>query len=305
MDGQPAPGCKCCGGPTRRFGAVDAARSCEDRRGGPVFAPTGVLVAYWRCRTCGFVFTRDLDALSEAEMAERIYNADYARADPDFADSRPRLFAGLLAGRLAPLRGSLVVLDYGGGQGLLAALMRAQGFHYDSFDPYFDGTARPHGSYDLVTAFEVMEHSRTPLATFHDALAALRPGGTLLFSTQLVPRGADAGWWYLGPRNGHVSLHSDRSLAVCARACGMDSLSLDSGLHLFLPRAPDAAAHVLANGRLEGALYAASLRGAWAFLHTARLALRFGRSGRVAVLSPRHPLRAALAELGLVRRHWA
>lgn len=268
-----------------------------------MFAATGQMIAYWRCRACGFVFTPDFDALSEAELAERIYNAEYARADPDFAEARPRFFAETLARSLAPLRGSLNALDFGGGRGLLAALMRAQGFRFDSFDPYFDDAPPPRGGYDLVTAFEVVEHSRTPLATFRAALAALRPGGMLLFSILLVPRGADATWWYIGPRNGHVSLHTDRSLAACARACGRESLSLDSGLHLFLPRStPDALAQAVAGSRLGEALYAASLRGGWAFLHTARRALRFAPAGRAAVFSPRHPLRAALAELGLIRR---
>lgn len=257
MNRQHGPRCKCCGGLTRPFGTVDAARSSEDRWEA-VFAPAGVLIVYRRCRSCGFVFTPDFDTLSETEMAERIYNDDDARADPDFPHSHPRLFADLLSGRLAPLRDSLTAIDFGGGQGRLAALMRARGFRYDSFDPYVDCTARPHGSYDLVTAFEVVEHSRSPLATFHDALAVLRPGGVLLFSTQLVPRSADTGWWYIGPRNGHVSVHTDRSLAVCAHA--------------------------------------------WAFLHTARLALRFGPAGRAAALSLRHPLRTAIAELGLIRQ---
>lgn len=80
------PSCKCCGGPTARFGSVDRARSCADRNG-TVFAPTGESVTYWACRRCGFVFTTDFDGLSEAELGQAIYNADCALVDPDFAEA--------------------------------------------------------------------------------------------------------------------------------------------------------------------------------------------------------------------------
>jgi SAM-dependent methyltransferase len=298
-----APRCKCCAGPTDFFGSVDTARSCEDRRGEPVFAATGHMVTYWQCRSCGFLFTPDFDALSNDDLAARIYNGEYVRADPDFVERRPQFFSTMLSRSLATLRGSLTALDFGGGQGLLARLMRAQGFRFDSVDPHFDRDAdqRRHGPYDLVTAFEVVEHSRTPIATFRAALAALKPGGTLLFSTLLVPRRADMGWWYLAPRNGHVSLHTDRSLAACARACAMQVLSLEAGLHLFISARPNAAAHALVSNQLDAALYAASRRGAWALLNTARSALRFGPAGRAAVLSLRHPVRAGLVEAGLIR----
>jgi SAM-dependent methyltransferase len=289
-----APRCKCCGGPTRPFARHDAARSCADRAA-PAFPPCGRMVAYHRCRRCGFVFTTDFDALSDAALGAAIYDADYIRADPDFAEARPRLFADYLRGLLARRRGPPSVLDYGGGAGRLAGLLREQGIACDNFDPYFAAGAappgKPEGGYDLVTAFEVFEHSRDPLATARDALRWLAPTGVLLFSTHLQPRRLDPDWWYIAPRNGHVSLHSAASLGVLARRLGLRLLSVGEVLHVFWP--PPAAAAVRAMFGPEGqsALYYASRRGVLPWVRTAAALARLGVK---AAADPRHPARALL-----------
>lgn len=289
--------CKCCGGRTEPFGTVDAARSCEDRRGGAVFPPSLVPVAYLRCTACDLVFTTDLDGWSEAEMAARIYNTEYVQADPDFATTRPTFFAGLLAGALRPLRETVDILDYGGGDGRLSRLLGVEGFRCDSFDPFFGGTMLAPHAYDLVTAFEVVEHSRTPLETFRAMREALRPGGTLVFSTRLRPRRAGIEWWYVAPRNGHVTLHSPGSLHACARVLGMRFVPLGEGLHLFCADAAAPAAATLMGHFAASAVYVASLQGWGEWLRTARALLSGPPAARRAALSLRAPLRLARAAL--------
>ena len=212
------PRCKCCGGGVSAFAELDATRSCEDRRG-TVFPPSGRMIAYWRCGACGFVFTADFDALSPAELGALIYNDDYTRADPDFAIKRPTFFAGILASLLAPAAAWIDVLDFGGGGGTLADMMRARGFaRFASYDPYFGDSALPPRRYDLVTAFEVVEHSRDPVDTFREITALRKSDGAVLFSTLLQPKAAGPDWWYIAPRNGHVSIHTSRSSPRCGAA---------------------------------------------------------------------------------------
>ena len=108
------------------------------------------MVEYGRCEGCGFVFSTHFDELTVAEMAAKIYNDDYVLVDPEFQFVRPHHTAAQLA-RISPYaRGTLSVLDFGGGRGELARLLREQGFqHADSYDPFFGDAAIPERRYDM------------------------------------------------------------------------------------------------------------------------------------------------------------
>jgi len=65
---------------------------------------------------------------------------------------------------LGPVKERVRGVDFGGGTGLLGTLMCERGFpEYETYDPYFGRSGVPRGRCNLVTAFEVMEHSRDPL----------------------------------------------------------------------------------------------------------------------------------------------
>lgn len=289
--------CKCCGATAEPFASVDFSRTCEDQPT-PVFAPTGEAVPYYRCSICGFLFTPYFDGLTQEQMAEKIYNSQYVMADPGFVDARPRYFANVLQDAIGPTKGAVTALDFGGGNGQLAALMRAAGFlHFGSYDPFFGAATAPASPHDLVTAFEVMEHTRDPIGTFREVLALLRPDGALLFSTMLQPRQLDANWWYMAPRNGHVSLHSRSSLQAVARLVHMTFLSIDPGLHLFYRSPPNLAMRSIVRRYARPMLRFASLNGMGSLLDTSRQVARLGAVG--ATLDPRHTGRALLRQLGM------
>jgi SAM-dependent methyltransferase len=291
------PTCKCCGAPTTLFASVDFSRTCEDRPA-PVFAPTGETVPYYRCGACGFLFTTHFDALTAEEMAAKIYNSQYVLADPQFVDVRPRYFAGVLQAAIGPVKDSVRALDFGGGNGKLAASMRAAGFRdFASYDPFFGDTEPPASSHDLVTAFEVMEHTRYPIGTFREVLALLRPDGVLLFSTMLQPSQLDARWWYIAPRNGHVSLHSRHSLQAIARLLGVEFLSVNAALHLFYRDPPSRVTRSIVRSHARPMLRFASLNGVGPLLAASRQVARSRVIG--ATLDPRHCVRALLRVLGV------
>ncbi len=90
------------------------------------------------------------------------------------------------------------------------------------------------GSFPLVTAFEVFEHTPGPLVTAAQALSMLQPGGRLLFSTLLMdglPR-QSTDHWYIAPRNGHISLHTAASLQKLFARLAWSVRSLNPNLHL-------------------------------------------------------------------------
>jgi hypothetical protein len=142
--------CKVCGGWTRAFCSRDLSVTCEDRRKKP-FPNCGIEIRYKHCQSCGFLFTTDFDMFSESEMGQLIYNQDYIRADPEFADERPNYISGFVLQNLSAFRASLSNLDYGGGAGLFSRLLMKGGFaESDCFDPHFSDRPRPARKYELV-----------------------------------------------------------------------------------------------------------------------------------------------------------
>ena len=147
---------------------------------------------------------------------QHIYNESYALVDPEQDGTRAKRESGPLIA-FACQSDAARLLDYGGGEGHLACILREYGFQAESWDPMRDGTAPPEpGTFDIVTAHEVLEHTPDPLGTCRQALSFPRPGGIFLFSTlpldDLPPRATDH--WYIAPRNGHISIHTNQSLRL-------------------------------------------------------------------------------------------
>jgi 2-polyprenyl-6-hydroxyphenyl methylase/3-demethylubiquinone-9 3-methyltransferase len=296
--GSPGPACKCCGGATAFFACHDFSRTCEDYKE-PAFAPSGIDVPYYRCAACGFVFTSYFDAWSKEDFAERIYNSEYILADPDFAGTRPQYIAHQLSDMLAPLKADITLLDYGGGEGTLTRELKQRGFEKsESFDPFFSSGTRPRGPFDLVTIVEVVEHAVDPIPLFRDALSFVAPDGAILFTTGLQARKPDPDWWYIAPRNGHVSIHTPASLQRLAAAAGVQCLSLNENLHMLYRNARSVFARQIAGTHRSGALFAASKRGLWPFIRTKSRLDELGVAKGPG--HTRHLARAVLTSSGLI-----
>lgn len=230
--------CKVCGADSPLHGAVDFNKSCEMRRG--IFLPLrGWPIWYHRCSACGFLFTAQFDDWSPEDWRREVYNAAYGEVDPDYADgSRARANVALVLdiGRKLGVRG---VMDYGGGDGKLGEALSGHGFELvASCDPNFGAALPSGGNFDLVTAFEVFEHTTTPFATLKEAMSFLRPGGALLFSTLIcdaLPQ-QSCDWWYLAPRNGHVSIHTTASLDRLFANVGWSVRHLSAAFHLAVDK---------------------------------------------------------------------
>ncbi|MGB8599052.1 MAG: class I SAM-dependent methyltransferase [Burkholderiales bacterium] len=169
--------------------------------------------------------------------------------DPDFKQARPTSNAGFIADLFANFK-NIGVLDYGGGNGTLEKLLRENGFTdvttYDPFSPLH--SVKPKRQFDLIVSFEVFEHTTDPKKTTQDVLSMLKQGGMLMFSTLMQPANIEAvktSWWYIGPRNGHVSIHSEQSLQVLADAAGYQLGHFNQGTHLLCRDIPYFAKHFL------------------------------------------------------------
>ncbi|MDH3584359.1 MAG: class I SAM-dependent methyltransferase, partial [Phycisphaerae bacterium] len=120
----------------------------------------------------------------------------------------------------------------------------------DLYDPFQDEhSARPSGTFNLILCFEVLEHVPDPTGTLQDICSFLDDdSGLILFSTVLTPADIDrvkVGWWYIAPRNGHVSIYSRKSLGTVLRKCGLHLASASQGLHFAFRQVPEFAKHIL------------------------------------------------------------
>jgi hypothetical protein len=129
-------------------------------------------------------------------------------------------------------------LDYAGGYGTLVRLMRDRGFDFYWSDPYAKNLhARgfehvPGSRYDLLTAYEVLEHLPEPL---ENIAGMLDIADNVLVSTEVVPEPAPVppNWWYYAVKGGqHISLYSADSLRRIASHFHVHLLSRGS-YHLF------------------------------------------------------------------------
>lgn len=236
--------CKCCGAASFLAGVMDAARSGVDARAGrAVEALSGLAVYYYRCVGCGFTFTRAFDHWTNEDFARRIYNADYARHDPQYLNgARGKRTAGDIVRQFGTYARDISVLDWGCGDGGFADTLRQHGFaRVEGYDPFVAGAAeRPTGSYEMVTCFEVIEHALDPLGLVADLAACRASRGAILVSTlccaqQVVDYGLEL-WHYCVPRNGHISLMTPNALMHCARAAGLVAFSFTEAAHVLFDR---------------------------------------------------------------------
>jgi hypothetical protein len=211
--------CPVCHGRTADFGTV-LVRGCHK-------------ASYRRCRDCGSVHVAEPTWLDEA------YAEPLAASDVGLVDRNLRLAAltarYLIGQRLR--RGSF--LDVGGGSGLFVRLMRDRGFDFRYFDEHSTNLfARDvevleiGGAYDVVTAFEVLEHLVDP----HVLLSSVaKVSDSVLTSTMLLPEPAPqpSEWWYYATETGqHVTLYTARGLEALANVLGFRRISVGD-VHLF------------------------------------------------------------------------
>ncbi len=245
--------CPICAQPSKPYDVVDFNKSCGESRG-EYLPRAGTRIAYYRCAQCGFCFAPEIARWSPAEFERRIYNDDYTQVDPDWIDARPRANAQWLNGTFGAAGSSISHLDYGGGNGLMAKLLREKGWRSTSYDPFVDRDRQTSdlGKFELITVFEVFEHVPDPRLLVRTLADLLDDRGIILFSTllsdgELIPDGK-LDWWYAAPRNGHISLFSRDSLIILAQNNHFNLANFSPGSHFMWRNFPAWAGQLLPAG---------------------------------------------------------
>lgn len=178
--------CPVCAGSAEYLDVVDFNKTCEENKG--VFLKkSGVAVYYVLCSRCQFYYTPNMILWTPEQFKTHVYNDDYLLIDSEYEEIRPRHNYGLLSSKFGQFKNNFSHLDYGGGNGNLSWLLRADGFDsisYDFFVDQFDAEALGR-KFDLITAFEVFEHHPNPNQLIQELCQLLATNGMILFSTIL------------------------------------------------------------------------------------------------------------------------
>ena len=192
-------------------------------------------VSYERCGACGGVQAVDVTWLEEA------YSSPIATLDVGLLD-RCQILSSITAVVLRTLRlRKGTFLDWAGGYGTLTRMMRDRGYDFVHTDPMasnvfaqgFDLPGPDGRRFDLITAFEVLEHLTDPV----ESLGGVAEATDLLLATTNVlpdPAPLPAQWWYYTLESGqHITFYTRPGLQSLAERLGFDGVVSSDFVHLF------------------------------------------------------------------------
>ncbi|MBX9766399.1 MAG: class I SAM-dependent methyltransferase [Bdellovibrionales bacterium] len=204
------------------------------------FTKAKVLDSYWvqyfRCFSCGFIFTESPHWLSHA-YSHAINTSDLGLV------SRNVYIAQILPQIIKTIfnqKGQF--LDYGGGYGLLVRMMRDKGFDFFRQDEFCENifakgfdvaeAEKENEKFELLTAIEVFEHLPEPKV---EVEKMLKYSDSILFTTELMSGAPSPGEWsYYGLEHGqHVALFTRKSLELLAEQFDLQFSTNGKNVHLF------------------------------------------------------------------------
>ena len=229
-----------------RIGSKDFGISAGDHfEGRRLYPDYNVQIPYYECQNCFFIFSPAFDTWSKTDFESHIYNEEYVLGDKPFLEERPIRNANLVAALFHRECDEIDILDFGGGAGLLSHELKRANFRAETYDVHYENNVKPTRQFDLVTSFEVIEH--VPHLNQHAWLSNLislvkpKTQARVLLGTELSPcRGKAAlDWWYISPRNGHISIHSRASLQILTKAVDFNLFSVNGSMHFLTPMVND------------------------------------------------------------------
>ncbi len=209
--------CPLCGGAARRGAATDMSGR-----------------ALGECGECGLLFAEEGDWPTAEREKGRYGLHRNSVEDKGYVRFLRRTLNPAL--RRLPPAGRM--LDYGCGPSpVMAELARAAGAHCEIWDPFFS-PARPKGTFEVVTACEVVEHFHHPRESWGDLLDYAGERGTTVVATEIL--GEDLSgvgrWSYAGDFT-HTAFYRERTLRWIAQWRGRRLETEEEGrVYAFAPK---------------------------------------------------------------------
>jgi hypothetical protein len=171
------------------------------------------------CLTCRFTFIVNPHWLADSFSSE-LNDLDIGSVD------RCLILADFVEVLIRSQKWSMLrFLDWGGGYGLLARIMRDRGLDFGSHDIYTQplfvkpSEVDESETFGLVTMSEVSLHLTDPVPVFKKILESTN---TLVFTAVIAPKIIPNDWWYLMPDTGqHVAIYRKETLETLANQLGV------------------------------------------------------------------------------------
>ena len=190
---------------------------------------------YYRCTSCSFVQTDEVTWLKEA------YESAITSLDIGLLWRNNNLVKEVTPIINICFPEVQKMFDYAGGYGAYVRLMRDAGFDFyrqddyceNIFSKHFDVTDTTTKKFDLVTAFEVLEHFNDPI---NDIAKIFEYADNAIFSTEISPKDNKdiENWWYIAEETGqHIAFYSEASMAIIAKHFNKNYYCKNGNLHIF------------------------------------------------------------------------
>ena len=212
----------------------------------------------WQCATCGWqaerrngitVLVPDADEVSEAFSTEQFQNLLSVESRHFWFAARNKLIVWALR-RFFPGARTFLEVGCGTGQVLRALTLEMPSLRMTALEASFAGlrfviervpeldavqaaaTALPYESeFDVVGAFDVLEHIPDDAAAMNEIARSVKPGGGVLLTVPQHPRL----WSSLDRYSGHQRRYTRSGLTTLVRDAGLDVLYASSFVSFLLP----------------------------------------------------------------------
>ena len=172
---------------------------------------------YYQCQSCKTVFVPG--GIEQGNMVGGGYEFERNTTQND---ERIRRFFGLV--------GSINMLDFGCGHGMLVAHCNSKDILCDGYDKWNpDFNKLQDKKYNLISMVEVIEHTSAPFSELDDINDMLSDNGILYIETSFVDIAEEeviplSEFFYIEPSVGHCTLFSHASLDILMRSKGFTPL---------------------------------------------------------------------------------
>jgi hypothetical protein len=191
-------------------------------------------VKYFKCTNCQFIETE-----KPRYWLREAYSSAIIDADTGIIGRNSTLSKISAAIFLLFCKKNSKILDYAGGYGIMTRMLRNIGLNCYWDDKYAENifakqfTDDKKSTYEMVTAFEFLEHMDEPLKEISGIIRKYSPK-IFLFSTTIHNGEPPKDWWYFSENGGqHISLYTQKSLEYIALKLNLNYSTNGVNIHVF------------------------------------------------------------------------